>query len=592
MNTFKYPISSAFLAAALTAGAQTLDESIAVEGRYQAEVIRMERLSAFPNPYAVEIPRMQLDYDLAPLNSAFRPSFYPMPLPAMPGTDRRGYIDLAMGSWFDTRLTAGGWILPPDANSPWTFGAWLRHDGTSLWRWKEHNTEENWKSHHRKDCDQTLGLQASHRLANGQRLEASLAYRLHWYNYFTVAENPSQTVNSLDASVAWLPDARGPLDWRLEACYNHFAFRSMPLELPAIPGESAGEDWKAARQDVVSLSGFISKAEKGTVPITRSGLSLAGDFLGVFGNDGSYGLLTLSPAYSMTWRGVDFKAGANVDFSLKAGDAAEPFSAIHIAPELSAIYPASEFTLFVKATGGSRAQTLKRVEDVSPWVSPYRFSHCPLFVPIDASLGFNAGPATGAFRGLYGGLTLRWKAVDHLPHYGWFPLALRLEPGDGALFLASQSRLTSLHGFAAEANIGFSYLRLVDIGVRMAYAPQHGTRGFFNGPDRPRWVGEAKIESHPVNRLSLKLRANWRAVRRLWGNPDSMIADAHIPSGQEVYGLRMTDWFSLGLEAGWRLLPDLEIGVGAYNLTDRCNFALPGLPVEGVAVAGKVSWEF
>lgn len=554
---------------------QSLDESIAVEGRYAAEVIRMERLASFPRPFPVELPGMQLDYDLNPLNSPFRPSFYPLPLPPIADRGDRGYVDFSMGSWLDTRLDAGVWILTPNEKSPWRLGAWLGHDGTSLWRWKSDGAE----SSRRKDYDQNIGLTVARKLSNGQEISATVDYRLHYFNYFTTPSDPSQTINSFDADVNWTSASGASLMHRLGVAYNHFSYRSSPLFSHA---EGAGP----SRQDVVSVTGFIGNMDgdkpaksNGKLSAASGGMSLAGDLNGVFGNNGSYGLLTLTPAYHAEWRGLRLKAGVNVDFSLKAGDAAEPFSAIHLSPDLAAIYPTDNFTIFLKAQGGSELQTLKVRDEISQWADPHQYSHCPLFSPIDATFGFNAGPSSEVLKGLYGGLSLRWKAVDHLPIYGWYPLALRLGSPVGQEMAAEQSALTSLHGLAVEANIGWSYRRIVDVDVTAAYTPQHGSRGFFNGADRPRWVVEGHLKVCPVSKLTLTVGADWRGVRRLWGEGD-------------LYGMRIPDWFSMRFEARWQLLRQLEIGAGLYNLTDRRNFILPALPAEGLTAAGLVSFRF
>lgn len=554
---------------------QSLDESISVEGRYAAEVIRMERLASFPRPFPVEMPGMQLDYDLQPLNSPFRPSFYPLPLPPTADKGDRGYVDFSMGSWLDTRLDAGIWILPPNEKSPWRLGAWLGHDGTSLWRWKSDGAE----SSKRKDYDQNIGLTAARRLSNGQEITASAEYRLHYFNYFTAPSDPSQTINSFDADVNWVSAPGVSLTHRLGVAYNHFSYRSSPL----FPRQAGIEP---SRQDVVSVAGFIGTADwvkptssNGKLSSAPGGMSLGGDLTGVFGNNGSYGLLTLMPAYHAVWRGVRLKAGVNVDFSLKAGDVAEPFSAIHLSPDLAAIYPAENFTIFIKAQGGSELQTLKARDAITQWADPHQVSHCPLFSPIDATLGFNAGPSSETLKGLYGGVSLRWKAVDHLPLYGWYPLALRLGQSVGTAMAVEQSDLTSLHGLAVEANIGWSYRRIVNIEMTGAYTPQHGSRGFFNGADRPRWVVEGLLKVSPISRLTLTLGADWRGVRRLWGEGD-------------LYGMRIPDWFSMHFDARWQLLRKLEIGVGLYNLTDRRNFILPALPSEGLTAAGLISLRF
>lgn len=560
---------------------QSLDESIAVDGRYAAEVIRMERLASFPAEYPMEVQRLQLSYDLEPLSARFYPYSFPLPMPAFDNVSYRGYLDAAMGSWLDSRLKAGGWILPPKSSSPWSLGAWIDHNSTSLWRPK---LEDGSKGNKRYDYDEAIGLQGGYRLKNGQTISARLDYGVRYFDYFMAENRPTQTINKVKGQVDWSSSAGSALLHDLGLEVSHFAYRSMTLpgftELP----------WKPSRQTNLHLSGFIAGSVSGHVrggldAIRKAGgMSLKADLYGVFGNyDGDYGLFSFTPTYLTSWHGWNLDAGVRIDFGAKAGTSAESFSAIHLAPAVNLWYPSAHFTFYAKAMGGSEIQTLERRAMLSKWLSPCEFSHVPVFAPIDAAVGFNAGPAETGIRGLEGGLQFRWKAVSHLPMYGWYPLAMAVGGDEAAELLVYNQGTTSLHGFEISGRLGWSLRDIVKLDLSLAYTPQHNTRGFFNGIDRARWVGNGALTLHPVSPLSIKVSTDWRGVRYVYSYTDI---------NGDMEGYRLSDWFALNLEADWQLTSNLTLGLGFYNLTGRSNEELPAVPTEGFTATGRLSWLF
>lgn len=570
-------VSTGLMALAVIQGSaqQSLDESIAVDGRYAAEVIRMERISSYPAEYPLRVSREKLSYDLAPLTSDFSPSLYPLPLPAAERDSSRGYLDAAVGSWLNSKLQAGVWILPPSQSSPWTLGAWLRHSSTSLWK---PTAPDGHKLHKRYDYNEAIGLQAGRRLSNGQSIEARIYYGVRYFDYFMSPEAPTQTVNRVKGEVAWSSAPGAAIAHRLGLDVSHFAYRDMVIPGGAIP-------WKPSRETALHLSGLISGCPGGATADPEEGaLTLKGDAYGVFcATGGDYGLLSLTPSYSMNLRGLRFDAGVRVDLSAKAGTSADPFSAIHLAPAVNIWFPTSHFTFYAKVTGGSELQTLEKRSELSHWLSPCEFSHTPIFAPVDAAVGFNAGPADGALRGLEGGLQVRWKAVSHLPFYGWYPAAMMLGAEEGAALMALNAVPTTLHGVEISGRLAWSLRDVAKAEINLAYTPQHNTRGFFNGIDRPRWIGSATVAVRPAEPLTLSAGLDWRGVRNVYGI---------FGEGETQQGYRLPEWLSLRLEADWAINRNISVGAGVYNLTNRKNVELPGVPTEGITGAARISWLF
>lgn len=553
---------------------QSLDESIAVEGKYAADIIHLERISSYPEAYPIELPRTPLEYDLEPLNSTFRPSFYPIGLPMSGKESPRGYADLSIGSWLDTHLDAAAWILPEREANEWRLGVWLGHRGTSLWRWKHEGQE----TARRRDYDQNVGAILGRRLKNRQDITMTTDYRVHYFNYFMAPGAPSQTLNSFNADIAWKSAPEAKIEHQLQGHYNHFAFRSVPLS-------SSPANAIPSRENVVSVSGYVCKSEKsrdynrnGGIGLSESGMRLSGNLTGVFSPDYTYGMLTLTPSYTAKWMGCSLEAGANVDFSMKAGDPSEPFSAIHVSPAIVVLYPRETYTFFAKILGGTDVKTLERRAEMSIWNKPYLSPHCPLYTPINASVGINAGPSSGFLRGLYGGFSVRWKAVDHVSRSGWYPEALIIGGEEGEKILGTESGLIALHGVGIEGKLGWSYRKIMEAELNLSYTPQHRSRGIFNGVDRPRWIGDIKTGVRPTERLRLGLGATWRGVRKLW---KALGGDERIP-----------DWFTLDMDGTWKLDDAFEIGAGVYNLTNRRNYEIPGVATEGIVFMGRLIYRF
>lgn len=108
------------MAAAATAFAQ-LSGSVSVQGEYEPLVIETERLNVFPQGYRFELPAANLNYEYTGVVTDFRPDLLTMGvtgrLTDWPWKKRRGYADLRVGSYLDTRLKAGVYAIADSANT-------------------------------------------------------------------------------------------------------------------------------------------------------------------------------------------------------------------------------------------------------------------------------------------------------------------------------------------------------------------------------------------------------------------------------------------------------------------------------------------
>ncbi len=569
----------------LWAGAQNvLDQSISVDGRYVAEIMRMDRLSAYPLSPGYTMPRMSLEYDLSPASMDFRPSLFPLG-PSLPENPYRGYFDLAAGSWLNTRMDAGYSFFP--TSSRWQAGIWIDHNSTSLWRQKSESGDRFPK---RFRYDERIGLNGSYRLPGGSVIAAEVDYRLAYFNYYMAPGNPTQTLNDVSGKVSLTSSARARLRHSVELSVRHAAYRDQLLPWGQYTTMMA-PGWET----VIALGGYVggdvrlSAPRRFTVngdldePYRKCAWEVAADVNAVLtGYDRDYGLLRLTPAFEFPVSAARIRLGAELDFSVKAGDEYDGFSDFHIAPSCMVYIPSSHFTWYLTVGGGSELNTVATRSDMTLWANPCQMSTAPVFSPVDAALGFNGGPAEGFLRGLEGGLQIRWKAVDHLPLEGWYPVALMTGGEAGSGLLLDNASGCSLHGGEISGRLAWSHSRTAKVELNLAYTPQKGSRGFFNGLDRPRWVGSAELGVSPVEQLSLTARADWRGVRNIY----SRDADGSLTA------TRLRDWFTVGVMADWQLTSRIRIGAEALNLAGRANEVLPGVMTEGVTIAGRFGFLF
>lgn len=98
-----------------------LSGSVSVQGEYEPLVIETERLNTFPAGYRFELPASSLEYESAGVVTDFRPDLLTMGatgrLTDWPWKKRRGFFDGRLGSYLDSRVHAGYYIVADTANT-------------------------------------------------------------------------------------------------------------------------------------------------------------------------------------------------------------------------------------------------------------------------------------------------------------------------------------------------------------------------------------------------------------------------------------------------------------------------------------------
>lgn len=602
----------AFLA--VPAAAQ-LHENVEVEGRYVPEIIRADRINAFPSPFSPLFKGAEMNYEESGVPASFMPAALPMPATGWRSVreidGRRGYLDIAAGSWLNSSLSAGYRIIDEGAT---TAGIRLQHNSTSLWKPDifEGSDVKRWR------YDESVGLYASHVFSGIGRLDASLDYHLGLFNYYGYdptlfiggarpVEAPTQTLNDIDFNIGW----RSPLTATPALSYHaglgvrHFGYRALPF----FTGWSQTTA-KGLRETQLSLHAGVS-APWGDG--SSAGLELAADALlyaqGEEMKLGSvtlpaiddYGMVTITPYYSFTRGLLQVKAGVDLDLAVKAGPEGSRYSFLHVAPDVRFAVRTGAVGLSLDLLGGSELQTLSSLWQLDYYQMPRLATTRPVYSPLDARFAVNLGP----FRGFDASLFVAWKKSDRVPLRGWYmPMVSQgVEPvdglqGDGVPSYSLDAAGMSLHGFSLGGELRYAPGSYVDFRGALSYQPQNGKKGYFNGYDRPRWLAEVALSVMPVEPLTLTVDYRYRGVRTIYCNyydPSPELGGVSINGSSlrpVAVGMRLPDLTLLGAGATWRFTPDFSVSLRGDNLLGRHDAILPGLPSEGVCVTAGFQWLF
>lgn len=634
-------LSLSFIAS-LPASAQ-FDQSISVEGKYVPEVIRLDRINAFPRQEKFELETSPLSYDSNGVPACFGQSIYT--LPAMGWRDsrlvsrQRGYLDFGMGSWLNSTLSAGYRFLQDETTS---FGVRLQHNSTSLWQpnFPTHSSDNKMYRY-----DEAIGLYGSHLFEGKGRLEAAADYHLGIFDYYgynpafgpidgyysdqNFYKAPKQTLNDFSFRVDWRSlTSSDNISWNVGAGVRYFGYSDfyIPTLVPApgAPLPVLGDlgKYKSTHETDINLRAGLNfpLSDKSAV-----GLDLNADALLYSGfkteepqfggpnnifmsTDGllkpdSYFLASLTPYYRFAIDRLNIRIGVDIDIAANAGMPDNRYSAFHFAPDVMADYDGGGARLFLHLQGGSRLNTLASNAQLDYYQMPFVSNTRPVYSPLDGEFGVSFGPFSGFSAGL--GFAFRVSKGEYTG--GWYQAAINgtLYPGLITNLPISASNSQSigdinyskaiqgsydLHGYSLRANIGYDLGKIFKISAHGSYQPQAGKKGYFNGLDRPRWVADITAETNPIDPLKLSLSYNYRGVRRAY-----IIGEYHTDRGFDesiLTSRRLPDMTTLNFGASWSFSPTVALWLQVDNILNQHIEILPSLPAQGIAFAGSISLNF
>lgn len=594
-----------------------LHENVTVEGHYVPEIIRADRINVFPSAFTPRFDGGRMEYELNGVPASFRPAVVAMPATGWRSIrsidTHRGYVDFQAGSWLNTSLSAGYRIV--DTSST-LFGVTLQHNSTSLWKPKLSEGASDVK---RESCDESVGLYASHVFSGAGRLDASLRYHVGCFNYYgyhaplypqdVEVNAPTQTLNDIDFRAGWrsLLTAVPSVSYYTNVGVRYFGYRS--LYLPRVSMERI----KGLRETDFSVeAGVRAPWADGS----SAGVDVRFDYLGYSGGKevvfagqslpgiDDYGMLTLTPSYDFTKGLLQIHVGADIDLAFNAGPEGSRYSLFHIAPDVRFALRRGGFGMSLDLLGGSELQTLASQWQLDYYQMPRLATTRPVYTPLDARLGIEAGP----FAGFAAGVSVAWKSTRRVSQLGWYTVMLdygtRVAPGVG-IGSGEVPRYSldadglSISGVSLGAHLDYDPGKYVRLHGDVNYQPQDGKRGYFNGYDRPRWILRAEGVLTPVKPLSVTLSYEYRGVRNIYGNtlPARPGAGGNVSVdgsslSPSLMSMRLPDLTLLGLSASWSFTDSFSVSLRGDNLLNRHDALLPSLPSEGVSITAGLQWLF
>lgn len=638
------------LAVGLRTSAQDrLTESVEVEGQYSREILHPEKIGNLPERQRLILPQSGLPYSTKGVQADFVPSAAPIPATSY-GAHRlkaapRGYLSLASGSWLNSDLRAGYALLDAPDQS---LNILLRHSSTSLWK----PFKDMGDNHARFSYQEAIGIDWSKLFNFVGRLDVSARYHAGYFNYYGVgpipmavaslvsepafAPFPTQTINdvALNFRLRGLESVSQRNRWSIGAAMRHFAFRTATRETSVI---LSGGYRRVLSADPAN---FLLPSSDIGFDASLEGLfySIHAPELSAVRKPDNYGNFRLSPNYRWSNQKVSLRIGLNADFTFNADAAAEPaknhYSVFHISPDVRFDYSSTRFAAWIHATGGQQLATLASIADRNLYCNPNLQSTTPLYVPIDAQIGFRLRPFSGAqieghlgYRIIRNLLSEGWGvpliALDHQLSSPWLNLENKTDNGVSYHPSYGMGRARyNLSGIYVGAAAGYELGNILNVSATMEYAPQNATHGIFNAIDRPRWIVNPRLDLQPLKPLTIGVSYEYRGVRTIWSamTPDITTESISRVGGPSVgsnpggsgpsvgpgqpqeedkspafapQGVRLPDITRLNANASWRFdkigkIQSLTLGIECKNILGHREVLLPGVETEGFIIQGGI----
>ncbi len=589
----------AFIASA--ASAQDLHGDVTVNADYLPTLRSHSRISPLPSAPKLSLPEMSLKVAYESVPTLLQPSLAPMSATGWNDNKNfsryKGYLELAGGSYADFAVDAGYRFLDSEKA---TLGAWIQH--LSSTGFKPESEIPDTKAHAAKRFDESLGIFGMFGIEGIGKLNFDIGYHLGYFNYYSVKypdlsgypTPPTQTLNDLHARIALQsPEKESGLTWSASLSDRYFGYRRNYRiysyhTLPTLIS-------KPAKENNLQLTG---KADYGFNRSTGVELGLTANIVSYSGesesdsfssNVSGYRRLVLNPAFYYSDDNFTARAGARFDITSNVGlpnqsliYSEKDFGHVHVAPDIALSYRKGKLAAELKASGGTELHTLASGSQLYLYQSPQITTTLPMFSPLNASLGLNAG----SFYGFSANVGLAYKITDNTTPdliyntaYDYF----------GNLYTIN------VKGFSLRAGLNYSYGDILSFNADMSYQPQNGTKGYFNGPDRPRWIIDLNADTNPWKTLHIYAGYHYRGVRSIWYkkilyiNPSDFAYNSIFGDIPLIERISLGDVTDLNIGASYTFLERYTVRIDANNLLNTRNPITAGMPSEGFGIMGGIS---
>lgn len=557
--------------ACMTSGAlaQSITESVTVEGHYTPEIIPADRLALLPATVALKAPESPMAYDRKGVAADFAPDALNMPATgwrSVKGYDTsRGYLDLRLGSWLNASLSAGFSAISSEDTR---LNVYLQHNSTSLWQaWKaDAGKGVPAGADRRYRYDETIGADLTHRLPGLGTITGDLQYHYGNFNYYGTMRGPvedgrikapSQSLNDFHARAGWTGEGLGKLTYSGEADVRYFGYSAVYMAAPAEYDERGIEKSEGNSETAVNVAGKV-RYRLNENSQTTSGIGISLRYSGVLNHIGNdVNRVEAKPAYTLSGRSYTLRLGANL--AVTANGESTRFRA---APDVSFSVRKGIAAFSATAGGGTSLRTLAWMHMMDYYSDPGAGCHEAAYTPLDVRVALQLNPGGRWTWGMEG----EWRTTLDESFGGLYQAFLNNDLSS----YGSYPESGRIRGFSVGINAGYEICRYLSLKGRASWQPQDGSKGFLNGFDRPEFTADITAESSPIDKLSLRLDYHLRAKRLL------------LPGNLS----------RLGLSADYRVSDRLSVGIELCNILNRHEEFLPGLAMEGFNAMGGVQVVF
>lgn len=548
------------------AAAQSLTESVTVVGKYTPDIIAADRLAVLPAAIAVTAPESAMAYDRKGVIANFSPDALNLPATGWRSKkafdNSKGYVDLRLGSWLNSSLSAGYNAI---RNDDTRLNVYLQHNSTSLWQaWK--GVEGRQDADKRFRYDETIGADLTHNLLGIGTLSAALQYHLGYFNYYGTLQGgkaeeavsaPTQTLNDFYARVGFRGAANERLSYTADADVRYFGYRAMylPKLVAVYPREYSMTNGE--RETAVNAGGNV-KYELSDDAGNGSSVGIGMRYSGVINSIGNdVNRFEATPGYTLTGKTYSLLLGANLAV-VGNGESTR----FRLAPDVKFSFRKGMSAFSASIGGGTRLRTLAWKHMMDYYSNPGAGCYQAAYSPIDARISFQLNPGGKWTFGIEG----KWCTTLDESFGGLYQALLN----DNLYLYGTYPESGRIHGFSLGVNAGYELNRYLTLHGNATWQPQDGEKGILNGFDRPEFTANLSAESKPIDKLSLRLDYMLRAKRLL------------LPGNMS----------RLDLSGEYRITDRISVGVELNNLLNRHEEFLPGLPLEGFNAMGGVQIVF
>lgn len=506
----------------------------------------------------------------------------------------RGYAGLGFMPMFNAAVSAGYKFLDTDKTR---LNAWLQYNGknykgTRMPIYPAEPESELYVRHHTV----TLGANLHQAVARRAFIDAGIDYTYAHYNAPNFPSTHHQAIHRFNASLLWTlhygdfnfgaGGEYGRFAYVNHAGYNILSIINNPTYVsgPYSPmrenhfkfnGLFSGKFWGATSAGInVSLSHdsyepsikMTLVSDKNTIsPVSKTQHRLT--------------TLSLNPYYRFDIDQLKFDLGAQIDLTFNAG------KTFHIAPKIQATWIASDFVkVYAKATGGTWANTLSSLYDVTPYALPYQ-SFRNSEIPFEAEVGVSVG----SYKGLYAEISASYAiANDWIMPQMETRLCHEYHPHLESKTFTDFSAV-DFSGYRLHGAVGYNWKNIIDVKASIDIAPQKADKGYYLWRDRAKTVATIQLRVTPIKPLDIEVGWEYRGGRAIYTS---------VTEPLEISTIKHNGLLSLGnindLTAGalYRINSQWSAFLRGENLMNRKSMLIGGMPSQGITGLVGVTYKF